>query len=244
MYAMEKGIKSIGFSGHGNTPFDLRYCMQDTNGYIKEITRLKGKYGDKIQIYCGVEEDAFAYVNRDDFDYIIGSSHYVKVGEEYFPVDSSLEHMKRLIEAFEYDVEKLSEVYYSTFVHYITVRKPDVVGHFDLVTKFDEVDKAYFSGNTEYVKIAEKYMQLASDNDVMFEVNTGAIARGIRKAPYPSENLLHILRKKDRRIILSSDSHDVETLNCHFEETEHLLRTIGFTKVYEIDGGIFKERKL
>ena len=41
LYAIEKGFTSIGFSGHGYTPFDLRYCMKDTEGYIKEISRLK-----------------------------------------------------------------------------------------------------------------------------------------------------------------------------------------------------------
>ena len=35
--AIEKGFSAIGFSGHGYTPFDLRYCMQDMEGYIKEI---------------------------------------------------------------------------------------------------------------------------------------------------------------------------------------------------------------
>lgn len=68
LYAIDKGFSSLGFSGHGYTPFDLRYCMQDTQGYIEEVTRLKAKYGNKIDIYCEVEEDAFSYVNRENFD--------------------------------------------------------------------------------------------------------------------------------------------------------------------------------
>ena len=39
----------------------------------------KAKYGNKIDIYCGVEEDAFSYVNRKNFDYIMGSSHYFNI---------------------------------------------------------------------------------------------------------------------------------------------------------------------
>ena len=41
--------------------------MQDTQGYIEEVTRLKAKYGNKIDIYCGGEEEAFSYVNRENF---------------------------------------------------------------------------------------------------------------------------------------------------------------------------------
>ena len=83
LYAIEKGCSSIGFSGHGYTPFDLRYCMQDTHGYIREVSRLKDKYGGKIEIYCGAEEDAFSPVNRESFDYIIGSSHYFNINNNY-----------------------------------------------------------------------------------------------------------------------------------------------------------------
>ena len=42
--AINKGFSAIGFSGHGYTDFDLRYCMKNTYEYIKEITRLKEKY--------------------------------------------------------------------------------------------------------------------------------------------------------------------------------------------------------
>ena len=54
LYAIEKGCSSIGFSSHGYTPFDLRYCMKDTCGYITEINRLKDKYKKWIPYELGV----------------------------------------------------------------------------------------------------------------------------------------------------------------------------------------------
>ena len=68
LHALERGFVSIGFSGHGYTPYDLRYCMKDTDSYIAEIQRLKNKYKNKIQIYLGIEEDAFAPVKKENFD--------------------------------------------------------------------------------------------------------------------------------------------------------------------------------
>ena len=44
--AIEKGFCAIGFSGHGYTDYDLRYCMKNTDGYIAEIKNLKEKYYD------------------------------------------------------------------------------------------------------------------------------------------------------------------------------------------------------
>ena len=53
LFAVENGFESLGFSDHGYTSYDERYCMKDTLGYIKEIKRLKEKYQDKIEIYLG-----------------------------------------------------------------------------------------------------------------------------------------------------------------------------------------------
>ena len=55
--AIEKGFSAIGFSGHGYTPFDTSYCMNDTAGYVAEVKHLKEKYKNAIQVYLGVEED-------------------------------------------------------------------------------------------------------------------------------------------------------------------------------------------
>ncbi|MBQ7034071.1 MAG: histidinol-phosphatase [Clostridia bacterium] len=244
LYAIENGFSSVGFSGHGYTPFDERYCMKDTAGYIKEISRLKAKYGEKIQIYCGVEEDAFSPLDRAQFDYIIGSSHYFHIGETYYPIDSSYDYFKKCLEAFDYDAVRLAKTYYSAFVSYIAKRKPDIVGHFDLITKFDEIDEMRFLNCADYLKTAEKYMRLAAENDVIFEVNTGAMARGLRKTPYLGENLLYILKENGGKVILSSDSHSVETLDFYFSEMEQWLRDIGFEAVYELYDGTFKKRFL
>lgn len=244
LYALEKGFKSIGFSGHGYTSFDLRYCMKNTGEYIKEITALKEKYKGKIQIYCGVEEDAFAPVDRQNFDYIIGSSHYFCVDGVYHPIDSGFDRFQKCLELFQFDVQKLAEVYYSHFTDYISKRKPDIVGHFDLITKFDEMGTMRFLDNEAYIKIAEKYMCFAAQNDVIFEVNTGAMARGYRKAPYPSENLLYILKQQEAKMILASDSHNTDNLGFCFEETERRLKDIGFKYLYELDEGVFVKRRI
>lgn len=244
LYAIEKGCSSMGFSGHGYTPFDVRYCMKDTAGYLTELARLKKKYGDKIELYCGAEEDAFSYVERKNFDYIIGSSHYFYVGGKYYPIDSNYDYFKQCLEVFDQNVIKLAETYYSTFVRYILKRKPDIIGHFDVITKFDEIDTQRFLNNPDYWNIAEKYITIAAEADVIFEVNTGAMSRGIRKTPYLGERLLYILKEKGSKVMLSSDSHSIDTFHFSFDEMEVLLREVGFDGVYELSRGAWKKRFL
>lgn len=240
-YAIDKGFVAIGFSGHGYTPYDLRYCMKDTETYASTVLQLKEKYKDKIQVYLGVEEDAFAPVDRSLFDYIIGSSHYYHVKDKYYPIDSSIDYFRKCIEVFEGDAERMAEEYFSAFCNYILTRKPDIIGHYDLITKFDEKHTDLFLGNAKYHAIVKKYTKIIASDGHIFEANTGAIARGLRTSIYPAENLLYIIKNSDSGLILASDSHTVETLDAHFDETRAFLKDIGFEYIYFLLDGRFQK---
>ena len=237
--AIRKGFHAIGFSGHGYTAFDLRYCMKDTEGYIAEVTRLKEKYRNDIQVYLGVEEDAFSPVDHSRFDYIISSSHYLRSGDTYYPIDSTPGYFERCIELFGGDVVRMAEEYYGFFSDYIRRVKPDIVGHFDLITKFDQLGKSRLLSNSGYNATAERYITWAAESGSIFEVNTGVVARGLRKRPYPNENLLYALKRVGARLILSSDSHDISTLDFAFEETRKYLKDIGFKSLMTMRDGHF-----
>lgn len=230
--AVKKGMDVIGLSGHGYTPFDLRYCMKDTDGYRAEINRLKVEFADKIQVLLGVEEDAFSPLNRAEFDYIIGSCHYLKKDGENLPFDSSYDHFKKCYDAFHGDVIGMAETYYGAFAEYIISRKPDIVGHLDDITKFDELDRSLFLENLEYRRIAEGFTKKIAQSGCLIEVNTGAMARGYRTSPYPSAHLLSVLKDCDAKLVLCSDSHRVDTIAFGFEETKNYLYDFGFRKLY------------
>lgn len=235
--AIEKGFSSLGFSGHGYTDFDLSYCMKDIPGYRAEVLRLREKYKNKIEIYLGVEEDAGCLQNRSDFDYIIGSSHYVTRGGVYLHADVSPEGLEAAIALFDGDAIAMAESYYSNFVSYIKKRKPDIIGHFDLLTKFEEKATNRFLSSCEYHRVAEKYLSEALRAGCIFEVNTGAIGRGWRTTPYPYENLLRIIKAEGGRITLTSDCHRAEHLDCYFEESRKRLREVGFEYLYTLSHG-------
>ncbi len=243
-FAYLNGARAIGLSGHGNTPYDLRYCMKDTDGYIAEINRLKNEFNGKIEIYLGVEEDAFAPVDRSKFDYIIGSMHYMVKDGVYYPIDSSVEHNKKLRTAYNNDAVKISTDYYERFTNYIKTRKPDIIGHYDLITKFDEVDEPFLLDKQEYHQIAEKYIDSILPTDSIFEINVGAILRGYRTNPYPYTNLLYKINKCDGKVILSLDSHSKEFLLYDFTDTIKYLKDIGFSAVYTIKNGEFVKENI
>ena len=239
LQAIADGLDGVGFSAHAYTPYDLSYCMRDLEGYIAEINRLKEKYGKKIAVWLGVEEDSRSLAQRERFDYIIGSCHYAFLDGKYYAIDSDYDCFTRCLQAFDGDALQLAKAYYEHFCAYILARKPDIVGHFDLITKFDELEnEGRFLQNEKYLELAENYLLKATESGCIFEVNTGAISRGYRTTPYPHERLLYALKKAGGKVVLSSDSHAKETLCMGFEKAKNLLKEVGFTKrcVYTADG--------
>ena len=242
--AISSGLASIGFSGHGYTPYDLRYCMKDIVGYIGEITRLRKKYNGKIQIYLGIEEDSRHVQNSADFDYIIGSCHYIEKDGGVYPFDSNYEKFSYILSLYDGDAMRLCEDYYSHFTEYILRYKPTVIGHFDLVTKFEETKTDFYLKEPKYFEIAEYYARHALRSGSFFELNTGLMSRGYRTSPCPHDSILHIIKKEGGRIVLNSDSHKPETLCAYFEEAKARLRDIGFTETYALIDGEWKKTAL
>ena len=242
--ALEKGFSALGFTGHGVTDFDKSSCLKNEDEYIAAVLRAKERYRGKIDVYLGVEEDAFAPVCRDKYEYVIGSCHYFKLDGAYYPIDDGIESWKKCVALFEGNAERLAEEYYRAFCGYILQRKPNIIGHFDLITKYEEKSESLFLKNEKYFEIAEKYLQQALKAECIFEVNTGAIFRGYRTSPYPHERLLYSILKGGGRVILSSDAHVASGLDFYFTETEKLLKEIGFSCVYTLKNGRFEKVNL
>lgn len=242
--AIDKGFDALGFSGHGFTKSDSSFCMRETDRYIETIRNLQNEFADKIQIYLGVEEDLIHPSNRENFDYIIGSCHYICKDGRLYSVDGSMECYQTCLSLFDGDILHYAEAYYETFCAYIQKRRPDIVGHFDLITKFDEQNGYELMHNRDYIRLAENYLDVALSSGCIFEVNTGAIARGMRTTPYPSVDLLYRMKKQDAKVILSSDCHNCDYLDCNYAETRQMLRDIGFKKVYHLYDGCFMTENL
>lgn len=224
--AVDKGLDTVGISGHSYTFFDESYCMQkeDIPRYIAELRYLRAKYFDRIHVLCGVEQDYYSDYPTDEFDYIIGSVHYIKVGDEYIPVDESVEILRAAVQKhFGGDVYALCELYFDTVADVVEKTRCDIIGHFDLISKFIEREPLFDTEHPRYVKAWKAAADRLVTYDVPFEINTGAISRGYRTQPYPDEEMIAYIKAKGGRLILSSDAHSKENIAYKFEEYEPLL---------------------
>lgn len=224
--AVDKGLDTVGISSHSYTFFDESYCMQkeDIPRYIAELRYLRAKYFDRIHVLCGVEQDYFSDYPTDEFDYIIGSVHYIKVGDEYIPVDESVEILRAAVQKhFGGDVYALCELYFDTVADVAEKTRCDIIGHFDLISKFIEREPLFDTEHPRYVKAWKAAVDRLVTYDVPFEINTGAISRGYRTQPYPDEEMIAYIKAKGGRLILSSDAHSKENIAYIFEKYESRL---------------------
>ncbi len=226
--AIEKKMKAIGFSAHSHTAFDESWCMTEPLKYRAVLSELKEKYKDKIDILCGVEQDFYSDETAAEYDYVISSVHYIRRGEKYFPIDESAELFEALaLGEFGGDFYALAEEYFKSVAEAAQKWDADIVGHFDLIAKFNEGGRFFDEENPRYLSAAHRAAQaLAADNRI-FEINTGAIPRGYRLTPYPSLPVLNEIARLGGRVILSSDSHTPNTLLFGFAEAEAVARRLG-----------------
>ncbi len=217
--ALQKGMTKIGFSDHSLTEFDVDYCMkaERIGEYKKEIATLKEKYKGKIEIYCGIEQDIFSSPAAG-FDYVIGSVHYVKAGEDYIPVDLSTQAIEDGVKKhFAGDFLAFAEAYFAQVETVVEKTNADIIGHFDLVTKFEEKTPLFDRNHSRYIKAWQRAADKLLTHGRLFEINTGAISRGYRRTPYPSADIITYLAAMGAKFIMSSDSHRAENLLFQFD---------------------------
>ena len=228
--AIRRGIKVLGFSGHSHTPHDVGYCMSEKEipSYCAEISRLRKCYSDRIEIYCGIEQDFYSPPITERFDYVIGSVHYLKCGDSYLPVDLSRERFMSDVEQFfEGNIFRYLKCYYETVAELASVKEVDIVGHFDLVEKFNEGNQLFDPSDYRYRLPMLDALDALLEKDKIFEINTGAIARGYRNVPYPAAYILRRIAEKRGRVMINGDTHRKENLLVGYGEAVMLARSCG-----------------
>ncbi len=219
--AIEMGMSEIGILAHSFTSFDTSWCIkkEKIKAFKAEINTLKEKYRDSISVLCGVEQDFYSDAPTDGFDYVIGSVHYIKCGDEYCQIDENADILKDIAKRhFNGDFYAFAECYFETVARLPEVTRPTVIGHFDLISKFNEKQKLFSETDSRYIQSCKSAIDRLIPYGIPFEVNTGAISRGYKTTPYPSADIINYIKAKGGKLILSSDSHSMNTLCFEFEK--------------------------
>lgn len=213
--AIRLGCPEVGFSGHSYTYFDESYCMsrEGTEDYIAAVKAVQEKFKDRIKIRLGIEMDYYADVTDDRYDYRIGSVHYVKKDGCYLPVDESKEIQIANVEQFyEGDFYGFAEDYFAAVADVYRKTQCRIVGHFDLVKKFNREGDLFDPQHPRYQAAARKALEALMAAPVALEVNMGAMAHGYTNEPYPARDILTEWLAAGKPVVYASDCHSAQRL--------------------------------
>ena len=243
--AIALGCEGIGFSGHStiNTSLDWTMSESGEKQYIEEVNAAKEKYADAIDILLGIEYDVLSDIDTTPYDYVIGSVHHSTVGN--IPIDLAAADLKASVDKyFGGDFYALAEDYYNELSGVVKKTNCDIIAHFDLITKFNEGGALFDQRDRRYRDVAFSCLETLAKNDVVFEINTGAISRGYRRTPYPSREILKRMTELGCRLTVTTDCHKAEDLLCGYFDAVDIARDCGARELWFPKGKDFVAFKI
>ena len=224
--AIEMGMGEIGFSDHSPVPCESNWNMPEDryDEYVERISVLRKKYADSIRVLIGIEVDYAEkitdYCRYKKLDYTIGSVHYFtdKAGKIWNFDSTSGEYNEILNTVFNGSAREMVYEYYRLVRQMIGVLKPDIIGHLDIIKKFNRGNVFFNEGEDWYKDMVRETLTVIKKSGGLVEINTRGLYKGHCDESYPSAWIINECKKLNIPMILSADAHRPEELSLKFPE--------------------------
>lgn len=220
--AVDCGMAHWGFSPHSPLlfPSSCNMKQEDVSDYLNEVRRLKGLYGDVINLYASMEIDyispdwgpAIDYFQQLPLDYRIGSVHFIPSDSGIVDVDGKFESFKsKMHDYFHDDIRYVVNTFYDQSLKMLEAGGFDIIGHFDKIGHNASCYSPAIEDEPWYKDRVNELIDLIIEKDVVVEINTKAWEQAQRV--FPKECNLKRLAENNVRIIVNSDAHYTEKVN-------------------------------
>ena len=232
--ALDVGLDEITFTEHMPLPgifMDeklLKECSPNEEEillYLKEATKIKEEYKDKIKINVGLEVDYVeGYEEKikkmlDNYgEYLdegILSVHFLRVDDVYHCLDMSVDEFG-IIAKILGGVEKVYDKYFETLIKSINADlgryKPKRIGHPTLVRIFNEKYPMDYKNEA----LIDKVIKTIKENGYEIDFNTAGLRKQYCKETYPSGVFLDKAIKNNIKMVKGSDAHSAKDVGKVF----------------------------
>ncbi len=248
--AIAAGLDSYGVSSHAPVPVPVRdpwmMRLDDLPAYCAEVRRLRDAYRDRLPIFLALEldylpgMDAFyrAQIFPHNFDYFVGSVHFVGTDEQGMPweIDESAERFAAgLAGGWGGDVRRAFEEYFALQRQMVGTPGVAIVGHMDKMKMWNSGDRYFRETDAWYVAAVEETLRAFKAGGLIVELNTSGLRKAIA-SPFPSPWVLARCRDLDIPITVTADTHTPADVAAGFPEADAILRDLGITHVMARDG--------
>ncbi len=207
-----------------------RVAIGSIEPFVKVVREAQGagypvSLGAEADYFPGGMDELGELLNRYDFDYVIGSNHFVEGWGFDNPEVQERFQEQDLVELYQKGFDYVKDAANSGLF--------DIIAHLDNLKVFN-----YRPDESLLLPMYEEVAKTLKQADVATEVNTGLAYRYPVKEACPSPSFLKVLHKHGVPLTLSSDSHFPDDLGTLLDEAIELLMEIGYKEVV-----YFKERK-
>src|SRR6266568_1945603 len=228
-HAIEAGLSELGLSDHlfmywlppDRRDPELGMAEWEHDFYIEDVDRCRRQYARNITIRLateadfvpGHEADLENILRRYDWDYVIGSVHFI----DDWGFDDA-----RYSSGFDaWDIDALYARYFDLVGASAETGLFDTIGHADLVKKFGHRPT---QGQSEaYVRLAARL----SHAGVCVEVNTAGLRKPVGEI-YPHPDLLRACHAAGVPVTLGSDAHAPNEVAADLSAATELMHGLGY----------------
>lgn len=234
--ALKAGLKEIGFSDHApllshkDPGITMDYAELPT--YHHMIETVRNQFADQLTIRVGIEADYLpgfedltrAMLAAYPYDYVIGSVHFIKKWGFDDPIQLK-----------EWDKKDVNDVYRE---HFKLIRQSalsglfDILGHIDLVKKFD------FHPAEPMLDEIEENARAFKKSGVVIELNSSGLHKPAAEI-YPSQEHLQAYCRYGVPVTFGSDAHKPEQVARDFSKARDWALAAGYKEYV-----MFEKRKI
>jgi histidinol-phosphatase (PHP family) len=238
--ASERGIEELGVAEHVyrfTQALDVwqhelwRHSARDDLdaycAFVREETDLR--LGIEADFIPGREDRMAELLAARDFDYIVGSIHFVG--------DGALDYDRYDIWAAGSSPERVWRTYFEWLAQAATSGMFDILAHPDLV-KYWGRERPQPDRDLRY--FYEVAMEGIAESGIAVEVSTAGLRKPVGEL-YPARAFLEMVVDAGNPIALSSDAHRPDDLGRDYEQALELLDDLGVRELAVFEG---RERRL
>lgn len=253
-FALSRRFTAYGFSSHAPLPFPTPWTMEwdRMDDYLSDFRRLKERYKERIELYVGLEID---YLNEESnpsverfrllpLDYRIGAVHLLYDGEGCI-VDADVDagtFRKMVNTHFSGDLEFVVRLYYQRSLRLLELGGFDIVAHPDKIHYNASLYRPGLLDEPWYDKLVRDYFAEIVQRGYMMEINTKSY--GDLGVFFPDKRYFRFLHDIGARVVVNSDAHYPDRIDCGREEALKVLAHSGFTTVAELHGGAWLDVRI
>ncbi len=249
--AVERGMLALGFSEHFPLPEGeiepskggANMHWDQINRYVQEVQEAQAEWGHRIKILLGYEVDYLPAVDaamranlaQYPADYYVGSIHIIgrfRSDHQHWLIDYTPEIFKEGLDE-QGGASAVYMRYYELVRDYALAYPHQIVGHLDLIKKFNVANRFFDLNSEDYLSQVEATLDVLKTTGKIVEINTAGLFKEIGEL-YPSDRVLQMLLHRRIPVCLSSDAHRPEHVAREFSSTWQRLIKLGFEQLTEL----------